>query len=67
MSHSKKVSPCRIFNRKLKRLYSRIDLQHGRFFPLHEAVINGDAVTVEAVIVAGPKLIDVNYWVGYNV
>jgi ankyrin repeat protein len=45
-------------------LLSRINLQRGRT-PLHEAVINGDAATVEALIVAaGPELIDIKDRVG---
>jgi len=34
--------------------------------PLHKAVLNGDAATVEALIVAAaPERIDVRDWVGY--
>ena len=39
-------------------LISYIDAQHGCTL-LHEAVTNGDAATVAAIVVAGPKLIDV--------
>ena len=42
-----------------KYLQFRVDLQYGRF-SLHEAVFNGNAATVESVIVAaGPGLIDI--------
>jgi ankyrin repeat protein len=46
-------------------LLSRINLQDDGRTPLHEAVINGDAATVEALIVAGgPNLIDIRDAVG---
>jgi len=44
-----------------------VNLQPGRT-SLHEAVVNGDAATVKALIVAaGPKLIDARDSVGYTV
>jgi hypothetical protein len=41
------------------RFLSRANAQHGRRSPLNKAVLNGDAATVEALIVAGPKLDDI--------
>ena len=44
-------------------LLTYVDVQHG-CTSLHEAVTNADAATVAAIIVAGPKLIDVMDSVG---
>ena len=65
MCHFNATSPHTTCDRKYKCLLSPANAQNDQRTPLHEAAFNGDAATVEALIVAGgPELIDIKDWVG---
>ena len=67
MCHFNATSPHTTCDRKYKCLLSPANAQNDQRTPLHEAAFNGDAATVEALIVAGPKLIDVADSVGHSI